>query len=48
MTPVTIQTTTREITLPDYGLDPARNARLIRNLAQLPAELRDDILGGTK
>ncbi|MEV8149914.1 hypothetical protein AB0O52_17435 [Arthrobacter sp. NPDC080073] len=45
---VTIPTATRPIDLPNYGLDPERNYRLIKNLSKLPAAYRDELLGGTK
>jgi len=50
MTPVTIPTATRDIHLPDYGLDPERNHLLISKLRNMPAWLRDSIINpeGTK
>ncbi|MGM7776103.1 hypothetical protein ACSVHC_08805 [Arthrobacter sp. KNU-44] len=41
---VTIPTATRPIELPNFGLDPERNDRLIAKLRNLPAELRQEIL----
>jgi hypothetical protein len=50
MTPVTIPTSTRPISLPDYGLDPVVNPVLISKLRNMPAWLRDSIINpeGTK
>jgi hypothetical protein len=41
---VTIPTATRPIELPNYGLDPERNYRLIRKLRNLPAAYLDELL----
>jgi hypothetical protein len=45
---VTIPTATRPIELPNFGLNSERNYRLIAKLRNLPAELRQEVLGGTK